>query len=73
MTNLRAIWPNYVAVPGIKMIIDTVISGEEELRQLHMAMPRSALLVCELTAPIDVLKERVTSSRAGRVLATTTP
>jgi len=62
MTNLGAIWPNYEAVPGIKMIIDTVIADEEELRQLHLAMPRSALIVGELTAPIDVLKERVTSS-----------
>jgi predicted kinase len=61
MTNLRAIWPHYAAVPGIKMIIDTVIADQEELCQLHLAMPRSALVVCELTAPTDVLKERVTS------------
>jgi chloramphenicol 3-O-phosphotransferase len=61
MTNLRAIWPNYAAVPNVKMIIDTVIADEDELRQLRDAMPGCALVVCELTAPIEVLKDRVTA------------
>lgn len=60
VSNLRAIWPNYVAVPNVKMIIDTVIADEDALRQLRDAMPGSRIIVCELTAPIDVLKARVT-------------
>ena len=57
MTNLRAIWPNYAAIPGIKMIIDTVVADEDELRQLRLAMPGSVVVVCELTAPLEVLKD----------------
>jgi predicted kinase len=61
VSNLRAIWPNYAAVPNLKMIIDTVIADEDALRQLRDAMPGSRIIVCELTAPIDVLKARVTA------------
>ena len=59
--NLRAIWPNYAAVPQLKAILPTVLSDEDELRQLREAVPASSLVVCELTAPPAVLKERVTA------------
>lgn len=59
--NLRAIWPNYVAAaPGIKLIIPMVFNDEEEVGLLRAALPGASLLVCETTAPIAVLKERVT-------------
>lgn len=61
MSNLRAIWPNYAALPGLKMIIDTVVADQDELHQLRDAMPGSRIIVCEVTAPIDVLKARVTA------------
>ena len=61
MSNLRAIWPNYTAVPNLKMIIDTVVADQDHLRRLREAMPGSRAIVCELTAPIDVLKARVTA------------
>jgi GTPase SAR1 family protein len=61
LSNLRAIWPNYAAVPNLKMIIDTVVADEDALHQLGDAMPGSRIIVCELTAPIHVLKARVTA------------
>jgi predicted kinase len=61
VSNLRAIWPNYAAVPNVKVIIDTVIADDDALGQLRDALPGSRIIVCELTAPIDVLKERVTA------------
>jgi predicted kinase len=61
MENLRAIWPHYAAVPNLRMIIDTVVADEDELHQLRDAMPGSRIIVCELTAPIHVLKARVTA------------
>ncbi len=59
--NLRAIWPNYVAaVPDIKLIIPMVFNDEEEVDLLRAALPGTRLMICETTAPIEVLMERVT-------------
>jgi len=59
--NLRAIWPNYVAAaPDIRVIIPTVFADEREVDLLREATPGARLMICELTAPIPVLKQRVT-------------
>ncbi|MBM2616623.1 AAA family ATPase [Actinoplanes sp. LDG1-06] len=59
--NLRAVWPNYLAAaPGLKLIIPTVLADEGEVELLREAVPGARLLICELTAPVDVLKARVT-------------
>jgi predicted kinase len=59
--NLRAIWPNYVAVsPDIKLIIPMVFNDEEEVRLIREALPGARLMICETTAPIEVLKARLT-------------
>jgi predicted kinase len=57
--NLAAIWPNFAAVPGVNVVIPSVIADEDELVQLRSAVPGSRFLVCELTAPRAVLDERV--------------
>jgi predicted kinase len=60
--NLRAIWPNYVAaLPDIKLIIPTVFADQQEVGLLRAAVPGARLIVCETTAPIAVLKDRVTA------------
>ncbi len=59
--NLRAIWPNYAAIPDLRLILPSVIADQEELEHLRGAVPGSRFVVCELTAPEAVLKERVTS------------
>jgi hypothetical protein len=59
--NLRAVWPNYAAVPRLKVIVVTVLADEGELTSLRAAAPSSTLVVCELTAPLAVLKDRVTA------------
>ena len=59
--NLRVIWPNYVAaVPDIKLIIPMVFNDEDEVGLIRAALPGARLMICETTAPIAVLKERVT-------------
>jgi predicted kinase len=60
LANLTAIWPNYAAVPGIHVIISTVVADAERLEQLRAAVPAESFVVCELTAPVEVLKARVT-------------
>jgi predicted kinase len=57
--NLEAIWPNYAAVAGLKVILPTVIADEDELVRLRAALAGSRMVVCELTAPVAVLRERV--------------
>jgi shikimate kinase len=59
--NLKAIWPNFAAVPHLKVVLPTVVADEEELTQLRAAAPGSAFVVCELTAPVAVLMTRVTA------------
>lgn len=61
LANLRAIWPNFAAVPHLKAILPTLVVDEEELRQLRAAVPSSTFVVCELTAPVAILKDRVTA------------
>jgi chloramphenicol 3-O-phosphotransferase len=59
--NLKAIWPNYAAIPDLRLVIPSVIADQDELVQLRAALPGSRLVVCELTAPEAVLKDRVSA------------
>jgi shikimate kinase len=59
--NLKVLWPHYTAVPDLKLLLSGVIADEEELELLHETLPGANLMVCELTAPEAVLKERVTA------------
>lgn len=59
--NLKALWPRYAAVPGLRLLLPSVIADEEEPALLRDALPGANLAVCELTAPRAVLKERVTA------------
>lgn len=61
LVNLATLWPNYARVPGIKVIIPTVVADADRLAQLRAAVPAASFIVCELTAPVDVLKARVTA------------
>ena len=68
--NLRAIWPNYLAAaPNIKLIIPTVFADEQEVELLRDVLPGAQLLICELSAPIDVLKQRVTEREPTEEMA----
>ncbi|MFS0893802.1 AAA family ATPase [Microbacterium sp. 179-I 3D3 NHS] len=58
--NLAAVWPRYAAVPGIRMIIPTVVADVDRLELLRAAAPAASFQVCELVAPLEVLKARVT-------------
>ena len=57
--NLKAIWPNYTIVPDLKVIIPTVIADTADYQSLLDAMPADRVMICELTAPESILKDRV--------------
>ncbi len=59
--NLKAIWPNYAAFPKLKVVIPSVVADVQEREQLRAAVPGARFVVCELTAPEAVLKDRVTA------------
>lgn len=68
--NLRAIWPNYVAaVPDIRLIIPMVFADEQEVELLREVLPGAELIICELTAPIHILKQRVTQREPTEEMA----
>jgi len=58
--NLKSIWPNFAAISDLRVIIPAVLANAEEAAQLRAAAPSSRFMVCELTAPQDALKKRVT-------------
>ena len=59
LQNLELIWPNYTATAGVRAIIPTVIADAEVFRRLRAALTAARFVVCELTAPVAVLKQRV--------------
>ena len=61
LENLKAIWPNYAALRDLRLVIPTVIADEDELVELRDAVPGARVVVCELTAPEAILKDRVTA------------
>ncbi|WP_431277135.1 hypothetical protein [Leifsonia poae] len=68
--NLRAIWPNYIAaVPDIKLIIPMVFNDEQEVELVLETVPGARLIICETTAPIAILKQRVTEREPTDELA----
>src|SRR4051794_4795415 len=68
--NLRVIWPNYLAaVPDIKLIIPTVFADQQEVELLQAVLPGARLIICELTAPLEVVKRRVTEREPTEKMA----
>ncbi|MDA0304147.1 MAG: hypothetical protein O3B45_07300 [Bacteroidetes bacterium] len=57
--NLKVIWPNYTAVPNLKVIIPTVIADAADYQLLLDAIPAAKVMICELTAPKAILIDRV--------------
>ena len=58
--NLRAVWPNYAAVSGVRTVLPLVVVDADDLVELKDITAPRRLLVCELTAPRVVLERRVT-------------
>ncbi len=46
--NLQAIWPNYAAIPHLKVVIPSVIADQLAREQFRAATPGARFLVCEL-------------------------
>lgn len=58
--NLAAIWENYRQIEGMKAILPVCIDDQEALDKLKASVPCDTFTICELVAPVDILKSRVT-------------
>jgi broad-specificity NMP kinase len=56
--NLASIWPNYLEISDVKVIIPTYLQ-KGELEVVMNAAPAKQTQVCEMLAPKDVLEERI--------------
>lgn len=61
LRNLKAIWPNYAAIPNVKVVIPTVIADKDDYQLILEAISSAKLTICELTAPEQTLKDRVSA------------
>ena len=59
--NLAAVWPNYIALGDIKIIVPVVIDTNDDFEAIKAATRGTVITVCELTAPTDILIDRVTA------------
>jgi adenylylsulfate kinase-like enzyme len=67
--NLRAVWSNYAAVEGIRIVLPLVVVDDKDLADLHEITDASRFVVCELTAPREILERRVTEREPNELWA----
>lgn len=59
LRNMKAIWPSYAAIDGLRALIPTVVVDVTDYHLLRDALPASRFIICELIAPKEVLKRRI--------------
>ena len=64
--NLRAMWPNFAGIPGLRLIVPTVLADEQEVRDLQAVVPGCRLIVCELTRNLSSRVRHVGFRRSVR-------
>ena len=64
--NLRAVWPNYAAVAPIRVVLPLVVVDDSDLVELKGITRAGRFLVCELSAPRQVLEQRVIEREPNR-------
>ncbi len=63
--NLAAIWANFAASGVDRAVIARVVEDRADLAAYEQAIPGAEILVCRLTAGVDVLRERVGRRELG--------
>jgi len=58
--NLAMVWPNYMAVPGLQVVIlARLLDSDADIEALRRATPKAQLVVCELCASPETCLARV--------------
>lgn len=65
-TNLASIWPNYEKLGDIKVIVPTYLQ-KGELEIVTGAAPAEKTIVCEVTAPTEILEDRIVNREKDEI------
>ena len=63
--NLAAIWPIYAAAGARRLLVARVVERRSELERYREVIPEAELVVCLLTAPTEVMQERLRTREPG--------
>ncbi len=66
--NLAAVWPTYATAGADRLIVARVVEDQAELDQYRSAVPGAQPIVCRLTAPIELMRERLRVREPGMFL-----
>lgn len=66
--NLAAVWPNYAAGGAARLLIARVVEDRADLDSYRAAVPGAEPVVCRLTAPLAVMRERLRLREPGMFL-----
>lgn len=66
--NLAAVWPNYAAAGAARLLIARVVEDRADLDRYRAAVPGAEPVVCRLTAPLSVMRERLRIREPGMFL-----
>lgn len=64
--NLAALWANYVSVGASRLLLGGLLEQRADLRRVVEAVPRAAVTVVRLDAPLPVLERRIRRRHPGR-------
>ena len=63
--NLGAIWPHYRTAGARRLLVARVVEDRAELQHYRKAVPGAEIVVCRLTAPVIVMRDRLRVREPG--------
>lgn len=57
--NLASLWPNFIAVGAVRLLVSTLLEQRSDLRLLSEAIPSAAITVVRLHARLPTLEQRI--------------
>jgi adenylylsulfate kinase len=59
LQNLSAVWKNHRSAGATRLILAQVIENRDDLEDYSLALGGATVLVCQLTATLDTIAERI--------------
>lgn len=63
--NLAALWANFEAVGADRLLLSALVERRSDVGRVFEAVPRAAVTIARLHAPLAVLEQRIRSREAG--------
>ena len=68
--NLAAVWQNYAAAGAKRLLMAEAVEDADELNHIREAIPGVQIVVCRLTASLDIMRQRVSLREPGMLRET---